>query len=147
MVVFISFYRMMPQHVVKHFFKNNVCKLAIHFMTDSYMEGCGFFYMALKNNYGHTNGMTPSVVAKWSTEWKEVNEEFENKFLIDDDLKIFSNKMFMVWDESHRLHAWMPIIMQFHIYGINWYFCVEGIVLDPREDVPSVITAFHKINL
>jgi hypothetical protein len=67
MVVFIFFYRMMPQHVVKYFLKNNVCKLTTHFMTDGYMEGCGFFYMALENNYGHTNGMTPSVVAKWST--------------------------------------------------------------------------------
>ena len=72
-------------------------------MIDGYMEGNGFFFVELEDNHGHTNDVTSSVVAKWSTEWKEVNDEFEKKLLADDDLKIFSNKMFMVWDGNHRL--------------------------------------------
>ena len=43
-------------------------------MTDGYTEGNGFFYVALEDNYGHTNDVTLSVVAKWSTKWKVVNE-------------------------------------------------------------------------
>ena len=69
------------------------------------MEGCGFFYVALEDNHGHTNDVIPVVVANWSPQWKEVNEVFEKKLLADDDLRIFLNKMFMVWDENHRLQA------------------------------------------
>ena len=49
--------------------------------------------------------------------------------------------MFMVWDGNHRLQAWMPIIEQFLIHDINWHFCVEGVILDPRGDVPSVMAS------
>ena len=89
--------RMMPLSVVRPFLKNDVSQLATHFMMDGYMEGCGFFYVALEDNHGHTSDVTPSVMAKWSLAWKEVNEEFKKRLLADDDLKFFSNKMFMVW--------------------------------------------------
>ena len=144
--LFIPLCRMMPLPVVRPYLKNDVSQLATHFMSDGYMEGNGFFYVALQDNHGHTNDVTPTVLAKWSSEWKEVNEEFERKLLADDDLKIFSNKMFMVWDGNHRLQAWMPIIEQFHTHDINWHFCVEGVILDPRGDVPSVIAALHEVN-
>jgi hypothetical protein len=61
--------------------------------------------VALEDNHGHTNDVTSSLVAKWSTEWKKVNEEFEKKLRADDNLKMFSNKMFMVWDGNHPLQA------------------------------------------
>jgi hypothetical protein len=138
--------RMKSLPVVRPFLKNDVSQLATHFMIDGYMEGCGFFYVALEDNHGHTNDVTPSVVATWSPEWKEVNAEFEKKLLADEDLKIFSNKMFMVWDGNHRLQAWMPIIENFHTHDINWHFCVEGVILDPKGDVPSVIAALHEVN-
>ena len=35
---------------------------------------------------------------------------------IDEDLKVFSGKIFMVWDGNHRLQAWLPIINQDHTY-------------------------------
>ena len=132
--------------VVRPFLKNDVSQLATHYLTDRYMEGYGFFYMALEDNHGHTNDVTPSVVAKWSTESKEVNEEFEKKLLADDDLTIFSNKMFMVWYGNHRLQAWMPFIEQFHTHDINWHFCVEVVIFDPRGDVPSVIAVLHEVS-
>ena len=69
--------------------KNDVSQLAIHSMTDGYMEGNNIFYVALQDNHGHTNDVTPSMVAKWSTEWKMVNEKFKNIFLANDDLRIF----------------------------------------------------------
>ena len=40
----------------------------------------------------------------------------------------------------------MPIIEHFHTHDINLHFCVEGVILDPRGDVPSVIAALHEIN-
>jgi hypothetical protein len=144
--LFIPLCRMLPLHVVRPYLKNDVSQLGTHFMTDGYMEGYGFFYVALEDNHGRTNDVTPSVMANWSPEWKEVNDEFEKKLLADNDLKIFSNKMFMVCDGNHRLQAWMPIIEQFHTHDINWHFCVEGVILDPRGDVASVIAALHEVN-
>jgi hypothetical protein len=144
--LFIPLCRMLPLPIVRPYLKNDVSQLATHFMSDGYMEGNGFFYVALQDNHGHTNDVTPSVMTKWSSEWKDVNEEFENKLLEDDDLKIFSNKMFMVWDGNHRLQAWMPIIEQFHTHDINWHLCVESVILDPRGDVPSMIAALHEVN-
>ena len=144
--LFIPLCRMLPLPVVRPYLKNDVSQLGTHFMMDGYMEENGYFYVALEDNHGHTNDVTPSVLAKWSPEWKQVNEEFENKLLADDDLKIFSNKMFMVWDGNHRLQAWMPIIEPFHTHDINWHFCVEVIILDPKIDVPSVIAALHEVN-
>ena len=132
--------------VVRLYLKDDVSQLATHFMTDGYMEGNGFFYVTLEDNHGYTDDVTPTVVAKWSSEWKEVNEEFEKNILTDDDLNFFSNKMFMVWDGNHRLQAWIPIIEQLHTHVTNWHFCVEGVILDPRGDIPSVIAALHEVN-
>jgi hypothetical protein len=137
---------MMPLLVVRPFVKNGVSQLAIYFIIDGYMEDYGFFYVILENNHGHTNDVIPSVVVKWSTEWKEVNEEFEKKLLADNDLKIFSNMMFMVWDGNHQLQAWMPIIEQFHTHDINWFLCVDCVILGPRGNVPYVITVLHEVN-
>ena len=77
--LFIPLCRMMPLLVVRPYLKNDVSQLATHFMIDGYMEGNGFFYVACKDNHGHTNEVTPTVMAKWSLEWKEVNDEFEKK--------------------------------------------------------------------
>ena len=137
---------MKPLPVGRPFLNNYVFQLATHFMTDGYMEGCGFSYVALEDHHGHINDVIPSVVVKWSTEWKEVNDEFEKNLLGDDDLNIFSGNMFMVWDGNHRLKTWMPIIEQFHAHDMNWHFCVEGVILDPRENVTSVLAAWHEVN-
>jgi len=75
-----------------------------------------------------------------------VNEDFERTLLNDEELKVFFNKMFMVWDGNHRLQAQLPIIEQFHARDVNWHFYVESIILDPKGDVPSVLTTLHKIN-
>ena len=52
----------------------------------------------------------------------------------------------MIWDVNHRLQIWLPIIEQFHIHDINWYFYVEGVIIDLRGDVPFVIAALHEVN-
>ena len=59
---------MMHVLVVRLYLKDDVSQLATHFMTDGYMEGNGFFYVTLEDNHGHTDDVTPTVVAKWSSE-------------------------------------------------------------------------------
>ena len=67
-------------------------------------------------------------------------------FFTDNDLRIFSNKMFMVWDGNHRLQAWLPIIEQFHTHDIIWQFYVESVIFDSREDVSFVIDILYEVN-
>jgi len=138
--------RMMSLPVVRPFLKNDVLTLASHFTKCGYMEGNGFFYVAVEDNSGFTTDVTAAIFDKWSPEWKKRNEDFEETLLADDDLKAFSNKMFMVWDGNHRLQAWLPIIEQFHAGDLNWHFCVESIILDPKGNVGSVLTALHEVN-
>ena len=110
------------------------------------MEGNGYFYVALEDNHGHTSEVTPAIEDSWSKEWKEVNEDFEATLLADEDLRVFLKKMFMVWDGNHKLQAWLPIIEQFHAGDINWHYRVESVVLDPKKEIPSVLTALHEVN-
>lgn len=138
--------RMISLPVVRPYLKNDVLTLASHFMKCGYMEGNGYFYVALENNFGVTVDVTPEITGSWSAHWVKVNEQFEKRLLEDDDLKVFSNKMFMVWDGNHRLQAWMPIIDRDHAHDISWHYCVETVILDPRGDVASILTALHEVN-
>jgi len=132
--------------LVRPYLKNDVLNLATHFMKCGYMEGNGFFYVTLENNFSATVDVTPEISDHWSPSWKKVNESFEKMLLEDVDLKVFSNKMFMVWDGNHRLQAWLPIIDQDHSNDICWHYSVDSIILDPKEDVPSVLIALHEVN-
>ena len=81
------------------------------------MEGNGVFYVALENNEGKTVDVTDSIIESWSENWVRANDAFEKILQADEDLKVFSGKMFMVWDGNHRLQAWLPIINQYHTHN------------------------------
>lgn len=138
--------RMLPLPVVRPSLKNDVLTLASHFTSCGYLEGNGYFYVALEDNHGVTREVTTAISDKWSEEWRLRNDEFEQTLLADEQLKVFSNKMFMVWDGNHRLQAWLPIIDEFHSGDLSWHFCVESIILDPQGDVALVLEALHEVN-
>ena len=138
--------RMISLPVVRPYLKNDVLNLASHFTKCGYMEGNGYFYVAIENNHGVSVDVSDSIKAQWSAEWIKVNDEFERMLQEDEDLKIFSQKMFQVWDGNHRLQAWMPIIEQEHSGDIEWHYSVESVILDPKGDIPSILTALHEVN-
>jgi hypothetical protein len=90
-------------HVVRPFLKNNVMNLVAYFVVCGYMEGNGVFYVAFENNEGKTMDVTLDIMASWSNSQVQANAQFEEELNSDDDLRVFSNKMFMVWDGNHRL--------------------------------------------
>ena len=108
--------RMIALPVVRPFFKNDVINLAAHFVACGYMEGNGVFYVALENNEGKTVDVTDSIIEFWSENWVRANDAFEKILQADEDFKVFSGKMFMVWDGNHRLEAWLPIINRNHTH-------------------------------
>jgi len=69
------------------------------------MEGNGIFYIALENNEEKTIDVTDDIIKSWSTNWVRANVVFERELHNDEDFKIFSGKMFMVWDGNHYLQA------------------------------------------
>jgi hypothetical protein len=93
--------RMVALPVVHPFLKNDVMNLVAHFVACGYMEGNRVFYVALENNEGKTMDVTPEIMASWSNIWVKANAEFEKELNSDDDLRGFSDKMFMVWDGNH----------------------------------------------
>jgi hypothetical protein len=138
--------RMISLPVVRPFLKNDVLNLASHFVSCGYLEGNGVFYVSMEDNDGRTRAVTDEVVATWSENWIAVNAEFEKLLQSDDDLRVFSGKMFMVWDGNHRLQAWLPIINDDHGQDQSWHFSVESIILVVNGDVASLVTALHDVN-
>lgn len=102
--------------------------------------------MALENNFGAIVDVSPRITASYSTRYIMVNEEFEKKLLEDDDLKVVSNKMYMVWDGNHPLQAWMSIIDRDHAHDISLHYCVESVIRNPNANVASILTTLHKVN-
>ena len=60
--------------------------------------------------------VTDNIIDSWSEIWVRANDAFEKILQVDKDLKVFSSKMFMVWDRNHRLQAWLPIINRDHTH-------------------------------
>ena len=120
--------------------------LAAHFVTCGYMEGNGVFYVALENNEGNTVDVTDAIIASWSANWIRANDAFEQQLQNDEDLKVFSGKMFMVWDGNHRFQAWLPIINRDHAYDFTWHYSVESIILDVHGDIATMLAALHEVN-
>jgi hypothetical protein len=137
---------MVPLPIVCSFLKNDVMNLAAQFVACGYMEGNGVFYVALENNEGKTMDVTPNIMASWSNNWIKANAEFEKELNSDDDLRVFSGKMFMVWDGNHRLQAWLPIINNEHKNDPTWHFAVESIILVVNGDIAGMLTALHEVN-
>jgi hypothetical protein len=139
--------RMVPFPVVRPFLKDDVMNLAAHFVACGYMEGNRVFYVALENNEGKTMNVIPDIMAlNWSNNWVKENVEFEEELNSDDDLRVFSGKMFMVWDGNHRLQAWLPIINNEHKNYPTWHFAVESIILVVNGDIVGILTTLHEVN-
>jgi hypothetical protein len=138
--------RMVCLPVVRPFLKNDVMKLASHFIKNGYMEGNGVFYVASEDNDGKTKDVTPEIKSSWSHHWVRVNDEFESMLATDPILNVFCGKMFHVWDGNHRVQAWMPIINQDHSNDLGWHYSVDSIILEVKGDVPTMLTALHEVN-
>ena len=70
------------------------------------------------------------------------NDAFEKILQTDEDLKVFSRKMFMVWDGNHRLQAWLPIINR----DYTRHYVVENIILDVKRDLATMLAVLHEVN-
>ena len=138
--------RMISLPVVCPYLKSNVSSLGSYFISSGYMEGNGFFYVVGVNENGQSTEVSDEIMESWSPKWRQVNAEFEKRLQGDEDLCVFSNLMFMVWDGNYRLQAWLPIIEEFHKGDISWHYSVDSIILDPKGDVPSLVTALHDVN-
>jgi hypothetical protein len=84
-----------------------------------YIDGCGAFYVALEDDSGTIMKITDKITEKWSPVWKRRNDEVEEYLKADEHLKVFSNKMFHVWDGNLRFQCWMPSINKNH--ADNYY--------------------------
>ena len=71
--LFIPLCRMMSLSVVRPYLKNDMSQLAIHFMTDGYMEGYGFFMWHWKITMG-----TPMM---WPRVWWRSGQRSERRWM------------------------------------------------------------------
>ena len=137
--------RMISLPIVRCSLQSDVRELASHFVQ-GYWEGRGVFYVSLEDKDGKMVDVTPATKESWSANWVLANDRFEEQLNADDDLKVFSGKMFMVWDGNHRLQAWLPIINREHAHDLDWHYAVESIVLVIKGEVASAIATLHHVN-
>ena len=74
------------------------------------------------------------------------NDAFKNILQINEDLKVFFGKMFMVWTGNHRLQTWLPIINRDHTHDHAWHYDVESFILDVKRDIATMLAALHEVN-
>ena len=92
--------RLESLQAVRPAMKKDIFELGSHFLKVGYMDGFGAFYVALENDEAvpKTKDVTPEIIALWSPNWQRAHTEFEDFILRDPHLRVFSMKMFHVWD-------------------------------------------------
>lgn len=144
--LFIPLCRLVSLQAVRPALKGDITDLQAHFVRKGYMEGFGAFYVSLEDDEGNSANLTPAIESTWSAHWKTRNAEFEKLLLADPVLKVFSKKMFHVWDGNHRLQAWRPIIDMHHANELKWHYTVDCIILTVKGNLVTTLTALHEIN-
>ncbi len=86
-------------------------------------------YVSPQNWQGETKSMA-NFEKSWSLLWKQKNEEFEAFLKADAKLSFLSRKLLYVWDDNHRLQAWLPCINSIHLNDVDWYVYVHDFVFD-----------------
>jgi hypothetical protein len=75
-----------------------------------------------------------------------VNVAFEEALNSDEDLHRFSGRMFYVWDDNHRLQAWMPYISKVHPCDFSWHIIMDSIMLDMRKGLMHLLIVMTDMN-
>jgi hypothetical protein len=51
-----------------------------------------------------------------------------------------------MWDDNHRLQAWMLYIFRVHPHDLSWHIAMDSIMLDTREGLIHLLTAMIDMN-
>lgn len=125
--------RMVAMTDVRSPLLKDIAKLKAEFAT-GYRRGGPCFYVSLHSYALQTQEVTDEIRAGWSDTWKNAEKTFEDQCQAIPELRIFSNKMFFIWDGNHRFKAWMEEIQQFHYDDPDFHPAVKSIVLRVSEE-------------
>ena len=107
--------------------------------TNGYKRGGLSFYVSTTSYTLQEMEVTEDIRESWSTLWQEQNALFEERLRRNPALKRFSNRMFFVWDENHRLKAWMPYITECHPEDLAFHVHVKAILLKVTNENHDVL--------
>jgi hypothetical protein len=88
------------------------------------------------------NFLIPRLTFGMSTK----NEKFESLLLGDLDLKFLSRQMFFVWDDNHKLQAWLPYIQLVHNEDFKWHYSMDYIMLNIVHGLVKLLTSMIDMN-
>ena len=123
----------------------NVQRLENDFVM-GYRDGDRVLYVSAYNGEDVVLTVTEDICDSWSSHWRAANDSFEKYLAADSDLKVFSNKMFFVYEGNHRLSAWWRHINKHHGSDPTWHISVDCIVLDARKQNNNLLNAMNNIN-
>jgi hypothetical protein len=87
-----------------------------------------------------------SYVDSWNAHWHSKNEKFESLLLGNPNLKFLSRQTFFVWDDNHKLQAWLLYIQHVHNEYPKWHYLVDFIVLDTSHGLVELFTTMKYLN-
>ena len=70
---------------------------------NDYREGDRVLYVSVVNDRGESLCVTKDKLRFSDPMWQQVNNVFEQSFFRDEDLKVFKDKLFWVWEGNHRV--------------------------------------------
>ena len=129
----------------RHISEVNVHRLQNDFVM-SYREGDRLLCVSAYNGEDAMSAVTENIRDSWSSHWRAANDSFEKYLAADKDLKVFSNKMFFVYEGNHRLSAWWRHINKHHGSDPTWHISVDYIVLDARKQNGNLLNTMSDIN-
>ncbi len=62
------------------------------------------------------------------------------------NLSSLFGKVLYVWDNNHRVQAWLPCINSIHPNDVDWHVSVHSFVLDTTCELVELLTAMTNLN-
>lgn len=92
--------------------RENVVALGPMFRDMGYLKELGVFLVSVKRIGEPELEVSRYDLDDWGPVWRDVNSEFEQELLRNQEWIHLSNKKFIIWDGNHRVQAWMNMIKQ-----------------------------------
>ncbi len=97
-------------------------------------------------NWNDQEKFTDDHEVVWNPHWHSKNQRFEDFLLADPGMKSLSKCMFFVWDDNHKLQAWLPYIQLVHNEDLEWHYLVDSIVLYIVHGLVKFLIAMINMN-
>lgn len=140
----ISLCKLIPLLLVRSILEVDVQLLKNEFVN-GYREGNKVLYISLYDN----NGVLKNIynAETWGEYWQSCNESFKRLLKSDCNYEKFSEKMFYIWEDNHRVTDWRWHIDCVHPKNHEWYHSIDYTLFEPTSSVAILLNAMYSVHM